>query len=125
MAPSDEAYEFVDLHFAEETAGFPTVIVTPMVLPPCDVFLCIGAALRNRNVVVYGEQYELPEDSSLPPNVSLAADTKSGMSCILRTLRNGGVFCMYPDFVYAGHPPLYCEMLGQRRAFSKAFVSIC
>ena len=113
-------------HFIE-VKGQPIVIVTPTMIPLCDVIDLMAAIMPDVPVVVYGEAIgDLTRaHNEIPKNIQVIGNDIGGLECLLPVLLNGGVFCTYPDFVYEGHNTVECKMFGVPRKVSSSFVSIC
>jgi hypothetical protein len=107
-----------------ETAGHPTILVTPMTLAPSDGLRVIARLNPGRDAIVYGEA--APDDlgggDGLPEVVS--GGGSPALRRILEVLRGGGVMCTYPDFVYDGHAAAPIVLFGTRRAVSAGFLSL-
>jgi lauroyl/myristoyl acyltransferase len=122
------ALRFEDQHHFEDTAGAPTIVISPMMLCAQDTLALILQYVDKRPVVVYGEGIATRQHSHLkmPEHVHVVGDgSRRSVSVILRTLMDGGVFCTYPDFVFEGHAVLDGYLFGCPRPYSKAFISLC
>jgi lauroyl/myristoyl acyltransferase len=124
----DPALRFENQHHADDTAGVPTIVISPMMLCTQDILALILKCYDKRPIVLYGEGIATKQYSHLktPEHVQVIGDSSlHSISVILRTLMDGGVFCTYPDFVYEGHSVLDGYLFGCSRPYSKAFISLC
>ena len=115
-------------HHADDTAGAPTIVISPMMLCTEDILAIILKCFDKRPVVLYGEGLATKQHSDLktPEHINVVGDgSRQSISVILKTLMDGGVFCTYPDFVFEGHAVLDGYLFGGRRPYSKAFISLC
>lgn len=115
----------------EATAGYPTVVITPMMLAYEDALWMTHALSGSREVALYGE--DLFEDGTLAElakilglkNVRLVGEAPGSLREVLRTLRQGGLFLTYPDFVYRGHKVHHAPLFGMKWPFSSSFIALC
>lgn len=124
-----DAVDIEGAKWFQETIGYPTVILAPMMLGTVDAVYCAQTALQrlapHRPCLFYGEEMEtlflrLPELRQ-----AFAAPGRRLLHQILDTLGQNGMFMTYPDFVYQGHRALDVEMFGVPRGLSSSFASIC
>lgn len=111
-----------------QTLNKPTVIVTPMTLCTHDAMYVILSTLQEfmpeRQLVVYGEDMQSYLQLH-PDHIDLfAQDTLPGIIKIIKTLKSGGVFLTYPDFVYRQHAGISGQLFGLNRSFSAGFLTI-
>jgi len=127
-AGADLAYHFDQPEYFIKTGGKPTIIIAPMTLGTHDAFHLMLTALSSfqsgRRVVFYGENMDhylalYPEHKPL-----FADDSIAGIKQIIETLRSGGLFLTYPDFVYQKHAVIQGQLFGLPRSFSSSFLKI-
>ncbi len=122
---------FEGLEHLEATVGFPTILVTPMMLAYEDALWLTHALYGSREVALYGEG--LIHDSIFAEigkvldlsNIRLVGPTPASVRSVLRVLRHNGVFLTYPDFVYRGHKVQHANFFGQEWPFSSSFIALC
>ncbi|MEA2204609.1 MAG: hypothetical protein QOE77_1385 [Blastocatellia bacterium] len=115
----------------DATAGFPTVLLTPMTLAFEDALWMTHSLGDGRAVALYGE--DIIDDTTFAEvaavlnlaNVRLVGATPASAREVLRVLRRGGCFLTYPDFVYRGHKVQHARFFGMRYPFSSSFIALC
>jgi lauroyl/myristoyl acyltransferase len=114
-------------HHVLQTAGHPTVLITPMMLVYEDALWIADAAFAGREVAMYGE--ELIGDATFATLDALCSFERvrlaAGPRDILGVLDRNGMFVTYPDFTYAGHAVRHTAFFGMQWPFSSAFLRIC
>ena len=115
----------------EATSGYPTLLITPMMLAYEDALWMTHALSGSREVALYGEDLfeegffeEIAKILGLK-NARLVGGTPASARDVLRTLRRNGLFLTYPDFVYRGHKAQYAQFFGMKWPFSSSFIALC
>ena len=125
---SDLAYHYEQPEYFIKTDSKPTIIIAPMTLGTHDAFHLMLTALSRfqpgRKVVFYGENMDhylalYPEHKPL-----FVSDNITGIKQIIETLRSGGLFLTYPDFVYQKHAVIQGQLFDLPRSFSSSFMKI-
>lgn len=115
----------------EATLGFPTVLITPMMLAYEDALWMTHSLGDGRKVALYGE--DLIDDTIFAEiaqlvdlsNLRLVGATPASARDVLRVLRAKGCFLTYPDFVYRGHKVQHVQFFGKKWPFSSSFIALC
>lgn len=117
--------------YLDATAGYPTVLVTPMMLAYEDALWMTHSLSGTREVAIYGEDVfedrlyaEIAKLLGLK-NVRLVGSAPASARDVLRVLRLGGYFLTYPDFVYRGHKVQHARLFGLKWPFSSSFIALC
>jgi hypothetical protein len=105
-----------------ETAGYPTILITPMTLSVSDSLHAIASLRGGRSCVVFGEA--VGHSSQTHGLEIVTGDTPAAARRIRAVLEDGGSLCTYVDFVYDGHAAETLELFGIRRPVSAGFVSL-
>lgn len=115
-------------HWAQETEGYPTVLISPMTLALSDASWVIAHAIPRlapqRPVLVYGDGLEPGDIGIADVDARMAGDGRDALRRIRETLAARGVFCTYADFVYDGHEATRVELFGRPHPISSAFVGL-
>jgi len=115
----------IEIHgqaWLDETNGHPTLLVSAMTQALPDALAAIQHLAQSRKVVIYGESMSVEAFGALAENA--AGSGLSAVRHIHNTLRNNGVLCTYPDFVYRGHPSIEVTLFGRQHAMSSGFASL-
>ncbi|MCI4062691.1 hypothetical protein MRQ36_08945 [Micromonospora sp. R77] len=115
--------QVVGAEWLAETAGHPTVLVSPLTVPAPDALHAVAEVFGDRPLVAFGEDTssaELPAGVRVP----VVSEGSGALRRILATLADGGVLCTYPDFVYPGRGVEPVTLFGRRRPISAGFVSL-
>lgn len=109
--------------FVRETVGHPTIIVAPMTLSTADAMTVVQHFSASRPCVVFGE--DVGETGSADEQFEVVSGQSSaGLRRIIHTLRRGGLFLTYPDFVYDGRSTETMPLFGRLRPVSSGFLTL-
>ena len=123
-----DSVEIVGVEHLEALGDRPAVMLGPMTLSTHDAVQLVAAiherVCPERDYIFYGDEMH----TFLERYPRLAARFIDAQSSELRrvisTLRAGGSFVTYPDFVYAGHGVSKGQLFGRPRPFSSGFMGL-
>jgi hypothetical protein len=105
-----------------ETTPHPTIVISPMTLASGDALCAISTVRGERPCIVFGERVAIQQAERF--NVDAVDEESVGtVRRIHHFLRHGGMFCTYPDFVYAGHTACPMELFGTVRPVASGFLA--
>jgi hypothetical protein len=105
-----------------ETTGHPTIVISPMTLASGDALCAIRMLKGERPCIVFGERVAIQQAERLGVD-AVDEESVGTVRRIHDVLRDGGMLCTYPDFVYAGHSTFPMELFGTMRPVASGFLS--
>lgn len=118
-------WTIVGTKYVEETRGKGTIVISPMVLHVSDTVPLVQRLFGGRDLIFYGEDIHDAEMFASVDDLTFLSSKNARFIDIVRRLKQGAVFCTYPDFVYPGHRKTNLPFLGGRRDFSTGFIRLC
>lgn len=108
--------------YLAETAGWATILVSPMTVRLADALSVIRVIAEGRRVIVYG--HEVFAEDIADTAIEVADPHRQTRAHIISVLDAGGLYCTYGDFAYADLPVRMVRMFGQPRPMSAGWVRL-